>query len=243
MVGVGDRTVSVSSASRIVPLSRTYIGGGDRNRTGVQGFAGCSGRIVAHIGGMNVQVRRGARTSANTGDSLRPRDGRGMERVVGRSDFVRCRTPLRDHVVMTPPARTRRLVVCALAKTDEFVDEVLYRPAVVRAFRWVPRWWQCDLAKLSMALDDRWSSGWWADDAIAPGRPCEACGRRASVHVYGGMDNEDAPIDDYLATRPVYVCGWCHLRGPMASEPDVQRELAAARADSISWRWRWRVRD
>lgn len=93
---------------------------------------------------------------------------------------------------MTPLAKIQHFVVSGLEKADEIVDEVLYRPVVVRAFRWLPRWWQCDLAKLSMALDDRWSSGWWENAWIAPGGPCDACGRRASIHVLGGpYDEED----------------------------------------------------
>jgi len=55
-------------------------GGGDRNRTGVQGFAGSSRRILADTGVKNLLVTR-ARTSANTRESQRPRDGRGMEGV------------------------------------------------------------------------------------------------------------------------------------------------------------------
>ena len=47
---------------------------------GVQGFAGSFGRILTDTGGKNLLVRRGARTSANEGESRRPRDGRGMER-------------------------------------------------------------------------------------------------------------------------------------------------------------------
>jgi hypothetical protein len=33
----------------------------------------------------------------------------------------------------------KRLVVAALAKIDKAMDEVLYRPAVVKAFAWLPR--------------------------------------------------------------------------------------------------------
>ena len=126
----------------------------------------------------------------------------------------------------------KRIVVRALALADEAVDEVLYRPAVVKAFMWLPRWWLCDLAKLSMRLDERWAVGFW-DDAIVPGGPCEACGRRATIHVYGSVDPE---------SRPICLCGWCHLAGPLADDSDVQRELALARAHSIAWRWRWTIR-
>ena len=59
-----------------------------------------------------------------------------------------------------------------MAKADQALDEVLYRPAVVKPFQWLPRWWLCDLAKLSMRLDDRWAVGYWDDVGIAPGGPC-----------------------------------------------------------------------
>jgi hypothetical protein len=132
--------------------------------------------------------------------------------------------------------------VWAIAKLDEAVDELLYRPAIVKAFAWLPRWWLCDLARLSIVLDDRWGTGYWTENSIWPGGPCDACGRRASIHVYGGVQNDEAPSKDYLETHPVRVCGWCQLRGPMVDERDVQRELAVARQHSVSWRWRWRVR-
>lgn len=132
-----------------------------------------------------------------------------------------------------------RGVVAVLEKVDEAVDEVLYRPAVVKAFGWLPRWWRCDVARLSMVIDDRWDLGWWDDAGIAPGGVCEACGRRAAIHVLGGADEEREPAEMYLDTRPIYVCGWCHPVGPMPDEAAVQRALAAARARSVSWRWRW----
>ena len=132
----------------------------------------------------------------------------------------------------------KRIVVVVLAKVDEVLDVVLYRPAVVKAFLWLPRWWLCDLAKLSMRLDDLWGSGYW-ENAIAPGDPCEACGRRASIHVYGGPDTDLGAVHDYMENHPVHVCGWCDLGGPMLSQADIERELALARADSVAWRWRW----
>lgn len=138
----------------------------------------------------------------------------------------------------------RRAVVISIAKLDEAIDEVLYRPAIVRAFKWVPRWWLCDLAKLSMSLDERWGTRYW-ETSIVPGGPCEACGRRAAIHIYGGVDEEDdrdRQPQSYLERRPVYVCGWCHLHWQIDSEEDLQNELAAARQDSVSWRWRWHVR-
>jgi hypothetical protein len=126
----------------------------------------------------------------------------------------------------------KRAVVATLAKVDEALDEVLYRPAVVKAFAWVPRWWLCDLAKLSVALDDRWATDYWGNDATVPGGPCEACSRRAAIHVYESVDGRPS----------VSVCGWCHLTGQILTDEDLRRELEAARADSVAWRWRWRVR-
>jgi hypothetical protein len=137
----------------------------------------------------------------------------------------------------------RRALVVALAKADRVVDEVLYRPAVVKAFMWFPRWWQCDFAQTSIRLDDRWSTGYWTDDDFHPGGACEACGRRAAVWVTGErLDPEDEPIGDYIEAHPIHHCDWCQLRGSMSTAADRDRALAAARADSISWRWRWRVR-
>ena len=132
-----------------------------------------------------------------------------------------------------------------MAKVDEALDEVLYRPAVVKAFTWLPRWWLCELAKVSMALDDRWGVGYWDEADIAPGRPCEACGRRASIHLIGGQSDDDELEEagedrDFLHSRVVYLCGWCHIEGPILSESDLARELDAAAVDSVAWRWRWR---
>jgi hypothetical protein len=131
----------------------------------------------------------------------------------------------------------RLLLVRVLAMVDEALDEVLYRPAVVKVFSWLPRWWMCDLARLSMWLDDRWATRWW-EAVIEPDGPCQACGRRAAIHVYGPVDPDEEPIDDYLARHPVFVCGWCRLEGPVNDEADLRRELDRARALSVSWRWR-----
>jgi hypothetical protein len=136
----------------------------------------------------------------------------------------------------------KRAVVVTIARIDEALDEVLYRPAVVKAFAWLPRWWLCDLAKLSIALDERWGVGYWNEEGMRPGGPCHVCGRRASIHTYGGLEAGEPAIGSYLETHPAQVCGWCHLRGRMADEAEVRREFEAARADSIAWRWRWRVR-
>ena len=131
----------------------------------------------------------------------------------------------------------KRIVVVGLAKMDEVLDAVLYRPAVVKTFLWLPRWWLCDLAKLSMRLDDLWDTGYWEKRGSRQVTPARR-GRRASIHVYGGRDTDLGAVPDYMENHPVHVCGWCHLDGPLLSEADVERELALARADSVAWRWR-----
>lgn len=133
------------------------------------------------------------------------------------------------------------VLIRVLARADEALDAVLYRPAVVKAFIWLPRWWLCDLAKLSIALDDRWKVGYWDEAGIVPGGPCEACGRRASIHVYGGRDPDEEVMGYFMEGRPVSTCGWCHL-GTILNDADLERELALARADSVAWRWSRRAR-
>jgi hypothetical protein len=127
----------------------------------------------------------------------------------------------------------KRLLVRALAEADAAIDEVLYRPAIVKAFGWLPRWWLCDLAKLSVWLDDRWDTQHWGNEG-APGAPCTACGRRASWLEISGLHADDPPIG---------LCGWCDVAGPIKTEDDLQRELGAARDASVSWRWRWPARN
>ncbi len=132
------------------------------------------------------------------------------------------------------------MVVLAMAKVDEALDEVLYRPAVVKAFTWLPRWWLCDLARLSMVLDDRWNLGYWERAGIAPGRPCEACRRRASIHIVGGTADEfPEDVGSFLDDRPVYLCGWCHLEGEINVPAQLEAALADAGRRSVSWRWHW----
>lgn len=149
------------------------------------------------------------------------------------------------------PMRIARFYVVRLLElADEAIDEVLYRPAVVKAFEWMPRWWGCQLAKLSLLLDDCWGTGLW-QDALVPGPPCEACGRRAAIHLVGGWQEDDdeddqlvepagAGDDDLLRTHSVSLCGWCSLDGAQIRDIEQLRTaLARARARSVSWRWRW----
>jgi hypothetical protein len=96
----------------------------------------------------------------------------------------------------------KRAIVVGLAQADHVLDEVLYRPAVVKAFMWLPRWWRCDLAKASIALDERWSTGYWSAGDLFPGPTCEACGRRASVFVTGKSLDPDERAHDYISAHP-----------------------------------------
>jgi len=140
----------------------------------------------------------------------------------------------------------KRGLVVLLSKLDEGLDEVLYRPAVVKAFRWLPRWWMCDLAQLSQYLDDRWKTGYWKDHWLVPRGRCEACGRRAAWLMIGGTDDLD--VEHLTAEelevlgRPVYLCGWCQVRGFTENEEQLQAAMQEAAAESIAWRWRWTVR-
>jgi hypothetical protein len=61
-------------------------------------------------------------------------------------------------------------LVRALNTACRAVDDVAYRPAVVRLTMPLPRWWNCELAHLSMRLDDHWGTGYWKGD-IAPAAP------------------------------------------------------------------------
>jgi hypothetical protein len=133
----------------------------------------------------------------------------------------------------------RPVIVRLLSAADRAVDWLAYRPAVVRLFLFLPRWWNCDLARLSIRLDERWNVGYWTDDSWWPGPVCEACGRRTARVYVGGLEEEDEPIGFYLDTRRVDLCLWCDV-GPtdaLRSETDLRGALERARSDSVSWRW------
>lgn len=121
-------------------------------------------------------------------------------------------------------AGLRPLIVRGLAWACRALDEILYRPAVVKATMWLPRWWTCELAKISVALDDRWNVGYWPDGA--PDGTCEVCGRRA------------AWLEFDHAGRSVSVCGWCPT-SPFTQNHPANDAFAASRARSIRWSWRW----
>jgi hypothetical protein len=134
----------------------------------------------------------------------------------------------------------RRALVVVLAKIDELMDLVVYRPAVVRAFLRLPRWWSCELAKLSVRLDDRWQTGYW-QGWLVPGRNCEACHRRASLVVLGGIEAGDEPSSyPFLDYRPVHLCLWCRLdlnEFPIRDEEHLQQVLTKAGRASTGWTW------
>lgn len=139
-------------------------------------------------------------------------------------------------------------LIGALNSACTAVDAVAYRPAVVRLTMRLPRWWSCQLAHLSMRLDDRWGSGYWSSDA-APAAPeglCDACQRRAAWLVVGGRDddeddtNKEESAAAFLTEHPVHLCGWCRLDwgAPIETTADLECALARARRRSIAWSWR-----
>lgn len=146
--------------------------------------------------------------------------------------------------------RAQLSVVRGLNRACLWVDEVAYRPAVVKLTAPLPRWWNCQLAHASMRLDDRWGTGYWDSDAAppAPEGSCDACGRRAAWLVVGGPEGEGesegdgSGLDetDYLRRHPVRLCGWCRLEfsSPPETKAELDRVLALAGERSVSWRWR-----
>jgi hypothetical protein len=145
----------------------------------------------------------------------------------------------------------KRRIVGGLNAACTLVDDVAYRPAVIRLTRPLPSWWDCQLARLSMRLDDRWARGYWSspDAPAAPGPRCQACHRRAAWLVAGGssgdhlLENDEANSDErasYLETHEVELCGWCRLDldSTIQSKADLDRELSRAGDASTGWRWR-----
>jgi hypothetical protein len=138
-------------------------------------------------------------------------------------------------------------LVSGLNAACTLVDQLAYRPAVVKLTMPLPRWWRCDLAKLSMWLDDRWATGYWSSPMApaVPGGLCDACHRRSAIHVRGGPHEEwgGEPPDpgDFLGNHPVHTCGWCDP--DLIGVHDVQSlgvALADARRRSVGWKWLWR---
>jgi hypothetical protein len=135
------------------------------------------------------------------------------------------------------PRRLKLGFLRGLNRACLVVDEIAYRPAVVKLTEPLPRWWSCQFARASMWLDDRWGTGYWSSDEAppAPEGLCDACGRRAAWLVVGGPGGSD-----YLADHPVELCGWCRLEfsSPPENQVELDRVLARAREQSVSWRWR-----
>jgi hypothetical protein len=133
----------------------------------------------------------------------------------------------------------RRSLVGALDRACGVVDTFAYAPAVVKLTSRLPRWWCCELARLSVCLDNRWSSGYW-EDGGAPEGLCDACGRRAAWLVVGGRDwmEDIEPDDSFMESHPVHLCGYCNLPpGPIETPAQLAAALACARDHSIAWSW------
>jgi hypothetical protein len=124
------------------------------------------------------------------------------------------------------------------------VDAIAYRPLVIHVTRRLPRWWSCELARLSMRLDTHWGTAYWAGES-APAAPhglCDACHRRAAWLVVGGepyFEADAVDLDDYMTSHPVRLCGWCRLDlGDEERDADsLRRGLDRAGAASVGWRW------
>ncbi|MDX6622237.1 MAG: hypothetical protein QOE75_169 [Solirubrobacterales bacterium] len=142
-------------------------------------------------------------------------------------------------------------VVRTVNQACDLVDSVAYRPAIVRLTRRLPFFWHCQLARASIALDERWGTGYWDSEGHPPVPEglCDACGRRAAWLVVGGSWSEDELDDgdeayepDFLDEHPVNLCSWCQL--DIVSNPRTHAELDAVLTDaaerSFAWRWRWR---
>jgi hypothetical protein len=140
----------------------------------------------------------------------------------------------------------RRAVVRGLDVACRGVDELAYRPAVVRATYRLPRWWNCQLARLSVALDDRWHTGVWGD--WRPDGICEVCGRRAAWLVLGGPHEDDPDLgEDFssgaalpLDDQAMNLCFWCRLPMPVTTGEELASATDDARSRSVAWAWRRR---
>jgi hypothetical protein len=140
----------------------------------------------------------------------------------------------------------KRAVVTGLNRCCELVDEIAYRPAVIRLTLPLPRWWRCEFSHLSMRLDARWNLGLWdtgRERTLAPGGECDICHRRPAMHEVGGsMEDLGVEADgSYMEAHPLQTCGWCKLPyGEIGNDQQFAAGISDARARSISLRrWRW----
>jgi hypothetical protein len=139
--------------------------------------------------------------------------------------------------------RLKVFVIKLLIRLCGSIDAIAYRPAIVKATLWLPRWWCCHFAHVSMRLDDYWKLGYWDSEEAppAPDGPCDACKRRAAWLTVGGLEQEEEPSEEatYLERHPVQLCGWCELRfhAPPKNGQELKKILKDAGARSIGWRW------
>lgn len=145
---------------------------------------------------------------------------------------------------------TKLMIVRGLNACCTVVDAIVYRPFMVKLTAWSPLWWHCQLARLSIKLDDHWQTGFWdADDAPAcPDKICDACKRRAAWLYVGGMDeDEDLEWDFegkdvnylYSSKHRINLCSHCHLDGSLSqNSSELTQQLKEARSQSVAWRWK-----
>jgi hypothetical protein len=137
----------------------------------------------------------------------------------------------------------KRSTLAALELACNLVDRVAYRPVVIRLTQPLPRWWRCDLSRLSVWLDARWRVGYWDDRG--PSGLCDICSRRTAwLRVGGSWEDMGVPndADDFMLSHPLDLCFACsHAMpyGPIVSDEQLQSTLASTRARSVSWSWRW----
>jgi hypothetical protein len=79
--------------------------------------------------------------------------------------------------------KPRYVVVSGLEEADELVDKLLLSRAIVRLTRPLPRWWRCELSRLSQALDRRWRTGLLDEGPMGCSPPCER--RPSRGRLYG----------------------------------------------------------
>ena len=135
--------------------------------------------------------------------------------------------------------RIQLLAVNALNRACTLIDVVAYRPFIVKLTERLPRWWGCQLAHLSMKLDDRWGTGYWAsDDApAAPEGLCDACRRRPAWQSSEELSTKPGKQVISNAIQFSFVVGVGQfLRRLKVSKSSIAFLPMLAR--SVSWRWR-----
>jgi hypothetical protein len=184
-------------------------------------------------------------SSSGTTPIMHPSKGACFGRERRYHATVRKPLPSEAAVGETHSMDWKRSIVRGLDVACRAIDKLAYRPAVVRATMRVPRWWNCELARLSVLLDDRWHTGNWGD--WRPGSVCDVCGRRAAWLTLGGPEEDGLDSDDNapgpalpLDDEALSLCYWCHLPMPITTDAELAAAIDAARSRSIAWAWRWR---